>query len=107
MKGALIALFIGIVLLVAVYFKLSIYRSKSSFDIHLHDAFYVLDYTSAIILGFMMLGTFFSVGGIIGTHFKSKLFVVLVMLFLSIDTFYVVSFYKAFKNNKDTPFPKE
>jgi len=106
MKGALIALFLGIALLVMIYFKLVVYRSKTSFDIHFHDTYFVLDYASAIVLAIILLGTFFSIGGIIGTHFKSKLFWILTVLFISINTYYVVSFNKA-SNNVDITFPKE
>jgi hypothetical protein len=106
MKGALIGLFIGISLLLFLYFKLAPYRSSTSFDIHFHDTYFVLDYLSAIGFSLILLGTFFAIGGTIGTHFKSKLFWILTVLFLSIDTVYIVSLYKAFNNN-DITFPKE
>lgn len=106
MKGALIGLFFGLTLLVLLYFKLTPYRSNSSFDIHFHDTYFVLDYVSAIGFAFILLGTFFSIGGIIGTRFKSKLFWILTVIFLSINIYYGVSFYKAFNNN-DITFSKE
>jgi hypothetical protein len=106
MKGALIGLFIGLTLLVFLYFKLAPYRSSTSFDIHVHDTYFVLDYLSATGFALIFLGTFFAIGGIIYTHFKSKLFWLLTVLFLSIDTFCAASFFKAFNNN-DITFPKE
>jgi|GEM_PF-1591956 len=102
MKGALISLSVGVVLLVIIYFKLSVYRGKGSFDIHFHDTYFVLSYFSVIVFSLLLLGTFFSIGGVIGTHFKSKLFWILTILFLSIDTYYVVAFYKAFNNTEIT-----
>jgi hypothetical protein len=106
MKGALIGLFIGLTLLVFLYLKLAPYRSSSSFDIHVHDTYFVLNYLSAIGFCLIILGTFFAIGGIIGTQFKGKLFWILALLFLSIDIYYGVSFYKAFNSN-DITFPKE
>src|SRR5215208_1610272 len=107
MKGALVALFIGIVLLVLLCFKMDIYRSKETIDIHLHDTYFVLSYSSVAVFVLLFLGTFFSVGGIIGSRFKGKLFWVLVVLFLSIDTYYIVTFYKAFNDTHAMSFPKE
>lgn len=107
MKGALIALFIGLALLVLLYFRTTIYSSKGTIDIHLHDTYFVLSNASVIIFILLFLGTFLSVGGIIGSFFKSKLFWVLAVLFLSIDTYYIVTFYKAFSNTENTQFPKE
>ncbi len=106
MKGALIALLIGLTLLVAVYFKLRIYKSNASFDIHLHDTYFVLSYAMAAVFTLLILGTFFSIGGVIGTHFKSKLFWTLTVIFLSVDTYYTAMFYKAFNHTEITSFPK-
>lgn len=105
MKGALIALLIGISLLLFLYLKLDIYRGKTSFDIHLHDTYFQVDYVSAIVLVLISLGTFFSIGGVIGTHLRNKSFWILMVLFLSIDTYFVVKFYKAYKETEVTEFP--
>jgi len=59
MKGALIALFIGIVLLVLLYFKMDIFRGKGTIDIHLHDTYFILSYTTVTIFILLFLGTFF------------------------------------------------
>jgi hypothetical protein len=99
MKGALIALFSGIALLVIIYFRLTIYRGKTSFDIQFHDTYFILDYGFSILLAFIFLGTFFSVGGIIGTRFRSKLFWILSVLFLAIDAYFVVVSYQAFSQH--------
>lgn len=92
MKGALIGLFLGIALLALIYFKLAVYRSKTSFDIYFHDTYFVINNTFAVVFALIFLGTFFSIGGIIGMHFRSKLFLLLTVLFLAIDIYYVVSF---------------
>ena len=92
MKGALVGLFVGIVLLILLYFKIDVYRSKGTIDIHLHDTYFVLSYSSVAIFILLFLGTFFSIGGMIGSIFKSKLFWILTILVLSIDAYYISSF---------------
>jgi hypothetical protein len=107
MKGAFIALIIGIVLLVLLYLKVEMRSSNGTIDIHLHDTYFVLSHTSVFIFLLLFLGTFFALGGVIGSHFRSKVFWVLVVLSLSIDTYYVVSFYKALNEADVTALPKE
>ncbi len=107
MKAALISLFFGFVLLVLLFLKMDVYKSKGTIDVHLHDTYFVLSYASVMVFVLLFLGTFFSVGGIIGTYFKSKLFWILCVLCLSIDTYYFMKFYKAFNDTEITQFPKE
>ena len=85
MKGAIIALIVGFILLIISYVRIDIYRSKGTIDVHLHDTYFVLSYTSVVVFLFLFLGTFFSVGGVIDTHFKGKLFWALAIIFLLID----------------------
>ncbi len=105
MKEALIGLLVGIVLLAAAFLMLPIYSGASSFDIHLRDTFFVIDHASATVFVLLILGTFFSIGGVIGTRLKRKLFAVLLVLCLATGSFYVVSFYRAFQNEEETSFP--
>lgn len=98
MKGALIALLIGIVILILLYSRMQIFSRQGTIDIHLHDTYFVLSYASVIVFMLLFLGTFFSIGGVIGTMFKSKLFLILAVLFTSVDTYYIVTLYKAFNN---------
>lgn len=108
MKGALIALIIGIVLLVLLCFRLKIYSQGGTIDIHLHDTYFVLTYFAVVIFLLLFLGTFFAIGGLIGRQFKGRLFWALAVLFLSIDTYYVVSLYKTFNITEgSTSFPKQ
>jgi hypothetical protein len=94
MKGAWIALLIALGLLIFLGFTSKVYNTSGTLDIQLHDTFFVLSYTTVIIFIILFLGTFFSIGGIIGTHFKSNLFWVLIILFLSIDIYLLVPFFK-------------
>ena len=94
MKGALIGLAIAITLLALAYFKLAVYRTKTSIDFHVHDTYFVIDNTVAIVFALLVMGTFFSTGGLIGTQAKNKVFWLLAVLFLLIDTYYAISFFK-------------
>jgi len=94
MKTALISLLIGIGFLILIYLVLGVGMDKSSVDIHLYDTFYVLDYRFVFVFLLLYLGTFFSIGGLLGTKFKSKLFWVLMVLFLLIDVYFVISLNK-------------
>lgn len=94
MKGAFIALFIGLALLVLLYSKLKIDKSEGTIDIHLYDTYYVVSYAVAITFALLFLATCFSVGGLIASVFKSRIFWILTVLLLSIDAYYIVSFYK-------------
>lgn len=91
MKGALIALSIGIVLLIFLFSETASY-SSGTIDMHLHDTYFVLSYAAVIGFVILFLGTCFSIGGIFGSHAKSKLYLVLLALFLSVDIYYIVKF---------------
>ena len=96
MKGALIGLLISIILLFSLSFKMSTHRTKPTIDIHFHDTYFILSYTSVVIFLILFLGTFFTFGGTIGTNFKNKLFWVLALAFLGVDIFFIVRNYKLF-----------
>lgn len=96
MKGALIGLFIALALLVLLYFRMNVYSSKGTIDVHVHDTYFVLSYASVIVFVLLFVGTFLAVGGMIGSFFRSKLFWVLTVLFLSIDVYCIITIYKSF-----------
>ena len=99
MKGALIGLFLGGILLVLQLYKNVININKESIDVHVHDTYFILSYKSVIIFLLLYLGTFFILGGLIGFHFKSKMFLVSTITILLIDVYYFIKFYKAIKKN--------
>jgi hypothetical protein len=107
MKGALIALFIGVAILFLLYAKLKIHNSNGTIDLYIHDRYLVLTYSSVIICVLLFLGTFFSVGGAFATFFKTKFFWISAAVFLCIDAYYVVTLYKAFNNSEIEQLPKE
>lgn len=102
MKGAVIALAIGIILLFALYEKANIYNTSGTFDIHLHDTYYVLSYSTVVVFVLLFLGTLFSAGGLIASGFKSKGFWIAMVLFLFSDTYYIRSFYLLFQDVETT-----
>ena|SRR4028119_1969449 len=96
MKSALVSLLIGMGMLLTLYSYWEIYRTRSTFEVHFHDTYYVLSHGSLIVFVLLFLGTFFSMGGLVGTRFKSKLFGILTLISISVGAYYVVSFYKAY-----------
>jgi len=91
MKGAVIALLIALALLILLCFTSKVYSTSGTLDFQLHDTTFVLSYSTVIIFILLFLGTFFSIGGIIGTHFKNTLFWVLLIVFFSIDIYFIAS----------------
>jgi hypothetical protein len=99
-KGAFIGSLMAIALLMLAFIWLSGYKTESSFDVHIRDTWYILDYSIAIVFSILLIGTFFSIGGVIATHFKNKLFVILLVIFLSLDFFIIASFYISFTSSE-------
>jgi heme/copper-type cytochrome/quinol oxidase subunit 1 len=84
-KTALIFLFTGILLLTLLYLKSGIFFTKKTVDIHLHDTYYVIAYLHFIILIVLFVGTAFSIGGVFGTRFRNKYFLIPAAVFLFAD----------------------
>lgn len=95
-KGALAGLAIGIALLCFIYSRWIVSVGTSSVDLHFRDTYVVFDPRMAILLCLLVLGTFFSVGGLIGTRFRSNRFRVLLLIFLLMDALCLVYFYRLF-----------
>lgn len=80
MKTAVVFLTIGIILLTIVSFKTNAKFAASTVDIHVHDTVFVVPYFYISILSLLFLGTLFSIGGVIGTKFRGKIFIILFLL---------------------------
>lgn len=97
MKVALLFFLTGICLLLLFFFKSKPWFSSSTVDIHLYDTYFVISYFSFAGFIVFLLGTFFSIGGIIGTHFHNKHFIFLALAFIAVDFFAILHYYKMFK----------
>jgi hypothetical protein len=89
MRTALAFTFVGIILVLILWFGLPVIVGPKSIDIHLHD-------TKIIIAGHQLLGkllivlillfaSLFTLGGIIGTRFRKKGFIIAFALFFILD----------------------
>ena len=98
MKGALIALLIGTGLLVLIEWNADVRFFTTSVDVHVHDTYFVLDYIFFFLSLLVYLGIFFSVGGLISTGFRGKIYWLLLALFLLAATYYFIDFFNVFNS---------
>lgn len=94
MKGAFIALMIALAILILFLVASKIYSTQGTVDIQFHDTYFVLSHASVLVFILLFLGTLFSIGGIIGTHFKSTVFWVLLVAFICVDIYFIHPFFK-------------
>jgi cytochrome c oxidase subunit 1 len=87
MKTALIFLALAILLLVLFWWRFDVWFSDSTIDIHVHDTYYVIARWHAVLVTILFLGTFSSFGGVIGTRFRNKFFLIAVTIFLLADAY--------------------
>ena len=80
-----------ILLLILFGITVDIWFGNSTIDIHVHDTYFVIAHWSAIIAIILILGTFSSLGGIIGTRFHNKFFLIAFALFIAVDVYIVWS----------------
>jgi hypothetical protein len=98
MKGALTSLLLAIALLMLLYWKSDVFLTAKTIDIHLHDTYYIVSYKHLAAALFLFLGTFFSLGGLIRTRARSRLFLVLTILFVAVDAYCLIEMAKAFRD---------
>ena len=92
MKAAIISLVIGIVLLLFFLFGSYIQTYKSGINIQVHDTYFIISYFSFTVLITLFLGTFFSLGGAVGTAFKNKPLIYLLLICVLLDAFYITRY---------------
>ena len=93
MKRAYIGLLVAFAVLILFLFTSKIHITQGRIDIQFHDTYFVLNHVSILIFIILFLGTWFSIGGIIGTHFKRSLFWVLLLVFVSVDIYLILPFF--------------
>jgi ABC-type multidrug transport system permease subunit len=88
-------IFLTIIALLLTFFlaRSGIWFRRDSVDIHVHDTYIVFTYFAFIAFVFLLLGTFFSIGGTLGTGFKNKYFLWILFLFLALDGFLIWKYY--------------
>jgi len=97
MKTALIFLVIAIGILVLLWLSVDVWLGDSTLDIHYHDNYFVVHpWYFGLIVSMLFAGTFFSVGGVIGTKFLNRVFIALVLIFLIADIFVTWKAYRLF-----------
>ena len=99
MKTALIFLAIAVLLLVLLYSQVDVWIGNSTIDIHVHDTYFVVVRWEVILVIILFLGTFSSLGGVIGTRFHNKFFLIVFILFIAVDLYIVWSVYSLFKQS--------
>ncbi len=76
MKTAIFFLLVGLGILAFLYYSFDI-RFTGTLDIHYKDTYLIIDYSHVIWVVSLFLATMFSVGGLLGSGFRSKIFLLL------------------------------
>jgi hypothetical protein len=100
MKTALIFLGVAILILILLWSRVDVWFTDSTIDIHVHDTYFVIPRWHIIFFAILFLGTFSSLGGVIGTRFRNKFFIVFLIIFVVIDTYIIWHLYNSFHHSQ-------
>jgi hypothetical protein len=73
---------VAILVLILLSLRTDVWFTKSRVDIHFQDTYFVPAQFPIVTLIILMLGTFFSLGGTIGTRLKNRLFLFSFLIFI-------------------------
>ena len=96
MKGAWIALLIGILLLALCYMSITSWFRATTIDFHIHDTYYIITYRFLMIFIILFLGTLFSLGGAVGTAFRHRYFLITLLVFAAADIYFSIKVVNGF-----------
>lgn len=96
MKSALIFLAVSVLILLLIWWRCDVWFSNSTVDIHFHDTYFVIAHFYFVLFVILFLGTFSSLGGVIGTKFQNKIFIVSLIIFLVSDSYIIWNVYSSF-----------
>lgn len=80
MRLAIVFLVVGIVLLGGLYWQYALPSKDGTLDFHFHDTYFVVEKKSAIIGTALVLLSLFAIGGCLGTGFRNRSFVSLLLI---------------------------
>jgi heme/copper-type cytochrome/quinol oxidase subunit 1 len=89
MRTGLLFAILGLLLLVLLLSRGGMQLTASTVDIHLFDTYFVMTYFHFVLLFMMVLGSFFSIGAVVGTRFRNAYFLGMLLLFVLADTFMI------------------
>jgi hypothetical protein len=99
MKTALIFLVIAVVILILLWLSVDVWLGNSTVDIRFHDTYLAIHpWYLALIVSILFLGTFFFIGGAIGTKLQNRFFVAFLLLFVAADAYAVWRAYSLFNH---------
>jgi heme/copper-type cytochrome/quinol oxidase subunit 1 len=91
LRTALIFLLAGILMFLYFGWRLDVFFSETSVDIHIRDTYFVVANYHMAIAVLLVLTLFFSLGGMIGSRFKTWLYIILFLIATSFIIYIVVS----------------
>ncbi|HEY6953631.1 MAG TPA: hypothetical protein VI385_00230 [Flavisolibacter sp.] len=97
MKTALVFLAGAILLLVLVLWN-DVHFTNDTVDLHFYDTYFIVANSQVVLVIISFPGTLSSLGGVVGTRFRNKFFLIALMVFLLADAYILWTVYPILKN---------